>query len=112
MIQQNIHRSSPDSRQHMTMNPKRNIPANIQTKTNFYIHMALSKKSSAIKIRFKEEGFSISSDQCIDLTLRGFHICANNHSLVNNERLQLVDRCVKGEDLKLFLKVINPQMTY
>ena len=74
--------------------------------------LTLSKKSSAIEVRLKEDKFSGSSDQCIDLTLRDFHKCANNHSLTNNERSQPVVNCFKCGALELYLKDIHAQMPY
>ena len=43
--------------------------------------LTLSKKSTAIESRLKEEKFSEAPDQYIDLKLRDFHICANNNSI-------------------------------
>ena len=48
----------------------------------------------------------------MDLTLRDFHICANNQSLTKDECSRLVFNCIKSESLEFYLKVINPQMPY
>ena len=112
MIPQNINRSSQDARQHTPMNPTRIKPINIQTTTNSSTQLTLSKKSCMIEVRFKEEKFPGTSDQCIDLILRDLHICANNHSLTNDERSQLVVKCLKDGTLEFYLKEINPQIPY
>ena len=45
---------------------------------------------------FKEEKFSKTPDQRIDLTVCNFHICVNNHSLTNKKCSPLVFNCLKG----------------
>ena len=72
----------------------------------------MSKNSTAVESRFKEEKFSGAPDQCIDPTLGDFHICANNHSLTNQERSRLVVNFLKGGALEFHLKEIDPQQPY
>ena len=94
------------------MSSTRNKTANIQTTTNSSRRITLSKKSSAIEVSVREEKFSCAPEQCINLTLLDFHICANDHSLTNDERSQLVVNCFKGGALEFCLKEVNPQMPY
>ena len=58
MVPQNSNRPSQDARQRTPMNTTSNTPVNTQTATNAYSQLTLSKKSSAIEVRFKEERFS------------------------------------------------------
>ena len=39
-------------------------------------------------------------------------MCANNHSLTNYERSELVVNYLNGGALEIYLKEINPQMSY
>ena len=94
------------------MNPAKSTPVRSQTTTNASTQSTLSKKSSSIEVRLEEEKFSGAPDQCIDLTLRGYHICASNYSPINDERSQLVVNCLKGGALEFYLYEINPQMPY
>ena len=94
------------------MNPTRNAPVNTQTATKAFTQLTLYKKSSGIEVSFKEEKFSGAPDQCIDLTLRDLHICANNHSLTNDKHSQLVGNFFVSGALDFYLKDINPQMPY
>ena len=112
MVPQNVNRSSQYTRKRTPMNPARNAPANIQPTNYSSTQLVLSKKPSAIEVRFKEEKFSGTTYQCIDLTLRNLHICANNHSPSNDERCQLVVSSLKGGASEFYLKEINPQITH
>ena len=81
-----------------------------QTAANASTLLSLSNKSSVIEVSFKKEKFSEAPDQCIDLTLGDFYICANNPSLTNDESSQLVVSSFEGGALELYLKGINPLM--
>ena len=94
------------------MNLAKNATANIQTTTSSSTQYMFSTECIEIEVRFKEDKFSDESNQHIELTLRDFPICANNHSLTNDERSQLVVSFLKGGALELYLKKINPQMSY
>ena len=48
--------------------------------------LTLSEWSTAIEPRSKEQKFSGASDQCIDLTVHIFYICASNFCLAHHER--------------------------
>ena len=58
MVIQNGNRPSQDSRQRTPVTPTSNIPLSTQIATNTSTQLALSKKSSSIEVRFKEENFS------------------------------------------------------
>ena len=112
MVPQNGKRLSQDARHRTPMSPKRSSPVSTQTATKTSTQLTLSKKSSVIEVRFKEEKFSGAPGQCIDLTLRDFYIRANNQSLTNNERVQLVVSCLKCGALEFYLKEVNQKMPY
>ena len=67
---------------------------------------------SKIESLFKEEKFRGAPDQCIEVPLRDFHICANNQSLTNQERSKLIVNCLNGGALEFHFKKIDPQRPY
>ena len=58
MVPQNGNRHSQDARQHTPVTSTRNTSVSIQTATNDSTQLTVSKKSSAIEVRFKEYKFS------------------------------------------------------
>ena len=58
MVSQSGNRPSQDVRKRTPITPTRNTSVSIQTATNNYTQLTLSKKSSAIELRFKEVKFS------------------------------------------------------
>ena len=112
MVPHNINRSSQEMRKRTSMDPIRNKLVNIQTTTYSTTQLTLSNKSSTIEVRLKDKRLSCAPICELSLILRDLHICANNHSLTNDERSQSVVDCLKGGALELYLKDISSHMTY
>ena len=100
-------RPSPNARQQTQRSQTRDRQADSQNNSNPPTKLTLSKETNVVEVRFKEERFSSVLDRCIDLALRDFHICANNHSLSDEERFNLVVNCFKGEALEFCLRRID-----
>ena len=106
-------RSTQDVRSSRTLlHNNYTAPAALQANIRPVSQLSLSNKSTAIETNLREEKFSRAPDKAIDLTLQDVHICANNHSLTNQERSMLVANSLRGGALEFNLNRIDPKLPY
>ena len=73
---------------------------------------SLSKRSTSIESRFKDNKLSGAPDQCLDITLRDFCISAKNHILTNQECSELIVSCLEGVTLEFYIRETDTYSPY
>ena len=111
MVTQNINRSSLYARNRTPMNPARKHLSILNLLSTLPHSYPCPRNQVRLKYASKKRNYMVP-EKGFDLKPRHLHTCANNHSLTNNERYQLVAKSLKDRPLEFYLKEINEKMPY